>query len=358
MKKLCFFAILFLIAGVFAFSQETLSLDKAISTSVDKIENEIRPRKKIALLNFISSSQGLSSYVIDELMDIFTNHKKLEVTERSRMDAIMRERNYQTSGEVSDAEIKAIGNQLGADYIITGQLDYTGVAYRFRIYAIDIEKGTRVASTTANINKNDKQLRFYIDEDAEASAAIGKSYERQKRAVEFSIGLGGYMQYIFENFSIGYAGENKYYEATYTNLGGYLSLSADFFSYFLLDMSLFIGYSMYSEPEDNYNGQYILERRGNYEDNRITLSLLGKIPLQITPSFYFFPLAGIVGDSGWNISLRAGAGLNYDFNKRLRFDLKILYDFILVGQAWNLDMTTPNYSAHGPGILIGLRYVF
>jgi len=39
-------------------------------------------------------------------MDIFTNYKALEVTERSRMDAILRERNYQTSGEVSDAEIQ------------------------------------------------------------------------------------------------------------------------------------------------------------------------------------------------------------------------------------------------------------
>jgi TolB-like protein len=357
MKKLCLLAILFLIAGVFAFSQEKLSLDKAILTSADKIEREINARKKIALLNFISSSQGLSSYVIDELMDIFTNHKKLEVTERSRMDAILRERNYQTSGEVSDAEIRAIGNQLGADYIITGQLDYSGITYRFRIYAIDIEKGTRIASTTANINNNDKQLKYFLGGEDEDGGMV-QSYERQKKTVEFSIGLGGYAQYIFENFNLSYGGENKYYEATYMNLGGYLSLSADFFSYFLLDMTLFIGYSMYSEPEDNYDGSYILERFGNYKDNRITLSLLGKVPLQITQSLYFFPLAGIVGDSGWNISLRAGAGLNYDFNKRLRFDLKILYDFILVGQAWNLGTDSLNYSAHGPGILIGLRYVF
>jgi len=102
--NLCFF--LFFIAVVFAYSQQALTLDEAIAQAADRIERDIGPNKKIAVLNFISSSEGLSTYVIDELMDIFTNHKALEVTERSRMDAILRERNYQTSGEVSDAEIQ------------------------------------------------------------------------------------------------------------------------------------------------------------------------------------------------------------------------------------------------------------
>jgi TolB-like protein len=205
MKKLCLFAILFLITGVFAFSQETLSLDNAISASVDKIENEIGVGKKIALLNFISQSQGLSSYVIDELMDVFTNHKRLSVTERSRMDAILRERNFQTSGEVSDAEIRAIGNQLGADFIITGQLDFSGIAYRFRVYAIDIEKGTREASTTANIPSSDRQLRYFLAGEVETSEEIVQEpkktvYTGQNKPFEFSFGLGGYMKLWFFDY--------------------------------------------------------------------------------------------------------------------------------------------------------------
>jgi TolB-like protein len=362
MKKLCLLAILFLIAGVFVYSQETLSLDKAILASADRIERELSARKKIALLNFISTSQGLSSYVIDELMDIFTNHKKMEVTERSRMDAILRERNYQTSGEVSDAEIKAIGNQLGADYIITGQLDYTGVAYRFRIYAIDIEKGTRVASTTANINKNDRQLRFYINEDADASGGTGLSFEREKRAFELSIGFGGYAQYLLDK---GRARRQQdyyfsYFEDTFVNFGGYVSLSGDFFSYVLLDVSYYIGPSIYFNNSD-----------ANLMDSRLDISLLGKFPFQVSQSLYLFPFAGVGYDSKLNIKF--GGGLDFDISKHFRFNLKINYDICVFGEprgyirddyeyyndkGFYAYEEVDEYSSHGPSLLLGFRYVF
>jgi TolB-like protein len=154
-------ALLFLNAGL-VYSQQALDFSGAIQSAAIKIEQEIGSGKKVAVLNFISTSQELSTYVIDELMDIFTNNKVVEVAERYRLDAILKERNYQTSGEVSDADIKSIGNQIGAKYIVTGQLNYDGTAYRFRIYAIDIEEGTRVASTSANIKKNDQQLAYFL----------------------------------------------------------------------------------------------------------------------------------------------------------------------------------------------------
>jgi TolB-like protein len=162
MKKISILFIFLMFAGVFAHSQQAATLDEAIAQAAARIEQDTGANKQIAVLNFISSSKDLSDYVINELMDIFTNHRVLAVTERSRLDAVLQERSYQTSGEVSDDEIRTIGNQLGADYIITGQMDYSGVAYRFRVFAIDIERGTRVASTSANIPKNDRQLAYFL----------------------------------------------------------------------------------------------------------------------------------------------------------------------------------------------------
>jgi TolB-like protein len=155
--------VLFLSTGTIVHSQQSIPLSEAVQTAAQRIEQEIGSGKRVAVLNFISSSQELSTYVVDELMDIFTNHKILEVTERYRMDAILRERNHQTSGEVGDDEIKSIGNQVGAKFVVTGQLNYDGMAYRFRIYAIDIEEGTRIASTSVNIRNNDQRLSYFLN---------------------------------------------------------------------------------------------------------------------------------------------------------------------------------------------------
>jgi opacity protein-like surface antigen len=364
MKKLCLVAILFLLAGVFAYSQDTLSLDNAISASVNKIENEIGTGKKIALLNFISQSQGLSSYVIDELMDIFTNHKKLSVTERSRMDAILRERNFQTSGEVSDAEIRAIGNQLGADYIITGQLDYSGLAYRFRVYAIDIEKGTREASTTANIPSNDRQLRYFLGGEVETSEDIEQdakktAYTGQNKPFEFSIGLGGYGKLWFNDYEPIYWGDNT--TETVYDIGLNICLNAEIFSYVLFDVS--------------FN---LLRRSGDgwyNNDSELEFSLFGKYPFHINQSLNLYPLLGIGFDmllsakangydwepsrenlkGGDSLFLKLGGGLDYNFNDHFRFNLKLLYSIFLTSEDSKIY---EKYSLHGPGLFVGIKYVF
>jgi len=66
------------------------------------------------------------------------------------------------SGEVDDREIVKIGNQLGANYVVTGQITFSGEAYRLRVFAIDIEKGQRVASSSLNISSNDRQINHFI----------------------------------------------------------------------------------------------------------------------------------------------------------------------------------------------------
>ena len=64
MKKFSIGFFLFLFAGIFVYSQQALTLDDAIVQAADRIERDIGSNKKIAVLNFISSSQGLSTYVL------------------------------------------------------------------------------------------------------------------------------------------------------------------------------------------------------------------------------------------------------------------------------------------------------
>jgi TolB-like protein len=126
-----------MIIGGMVYSQKNMSLDSAIQTASKRIENELPSDTNVAILNFISSSEELSNYVIDEIMDTFANGKKLNVVERSRIETIQNERGYQFSGEVVDYEIIFIGKQFGAEYVITGSITFSGTSYRFRVYAIN-----------------------------------------------------------------------------------------------------------------------------------------------------------------------------------------------------------------------------
>jgi TolB-like protein len=361
MKKFFIGLFIFFITGVFVYSQQALTLNEAIAQAADRIERDIGSNKKIAVLNFISSSQNLSTYVIDELMDIFTNHRVLEVTERSRMDAILRERNFQTSGEVSDAEIQSIGNQLGASYIITGQLDYSGIAYRFRVYAIDIARGTRVASTSADIGGNDRQLAYFLGGNQGGSS--GPVVNRLNKEFQFSLGGGAFGNFWFYKHVNRYGDKGEYTSGDYGINGG---LSAEFFSYVLFDAAL------------NYKYMYISSHEGyglGMSGPGISFALYGKYPFQINQKTTLYPLVGLGydmtisskdddggserGRDWWkdrdSLYLRIGGGLNYDFSEHLRFNVKLLYNFHLYSEyASNYG----EYSKHGPGLSLGLSYVF
>jgi TolB-like protein len=143
-------------------SPKYLSFDDALETGMQKIESDLPEGSQVAILDFKSANENLSSYIIEEMYDKMVNFGKLVIMERSRTDTIAMEVGYQLSGEVDDNQIIDIGHQLGADYVITGQITFSGEAYRLRVFAIDIEKGRRVASSSLNINRNDRQINHLM----------------------------------------------------------------------------------------------------------------------------------------------------------------------------------------------------
>jgi TolB-like protein len=147
-----------------------LSFDDALETGIEKIQNELPEGTQIAILDFKSDNKNLSSYIIEEMYDKLVNSGKLSIMERSRIDTIRMEVDYQLSGEVDDNQIINIGKQLGADFVVTGEIAFSGEAYRLRIFAIDIEKGRRIASSSLNINPNDRQINYLITTSTASNA--------------------------------------------------------------------------------------------------------------------------------------------------------------------------------------------
>jgi tetratricopeptide (TPR) repeat protein len=85
----------------------------------------------------------------------------IEVADRQNLDYVKKELNFQASGDVSDESAKSIGKFLGADLVITGQLQDIGDAYRYRASAISVEEATRASVTRLNV-RNDSALRRMI----------------------------------------------------------------------------------------------------------------------------------------------------------------------------------------------------
>jgi len=160
MKKTLFFILaLFTCIGLFA---QNVTLDQAVESSAKIIESRLPQGAKVAVLVFTSSAQSFSDYILDEIATAISAGRKIQVIDRQHTDAIRRELNIQMQGDVSDNEVRRVGHQLGAQYVVTGSLVDIGNAYRFRVAAIDVETAVREGSSSLNININDPQVVFLL----------------------------------------------------------------------------------------------------------------------------------------------------------------------------------------------------
>lgn len=177
MKSLWVCAVIFIFTGCSTTDnvREFRNLDMAIEQSCQNIQNDFNERASIAVFNVASSSAGLSEYIIEEVMNNFTNMHKYNVVERSKISAIFQEQNFQFSGNVSDDTIQRLGNMLGAQFVVTGSLDDVGSYYRLRLFVIAIESSERKSSTAVNVLKPNEQIAYLSENSAVASSNFSKN---------------------------------------------------------------------------------------------------------------------------------------------------------------------------------------
>jgi hypothetical protein len=108
----------------------------------------------VALLNFSSSANDLSAYVLKELALALEKSGSSVVLARQDIDRALAQTNLRASGEVSDAVAVQIGKTLGVQFVVTGSLEKTGDNYRFRTRLISVSDGAVQAVTTINVIEN------------------------------------------------------------------------------------------------------------------------------------------------------------------------------------------------------------
>jgi TolB-like protein len=132
------------------------SLDTAIQEASEDIEAKLDQGIKVALLNFSSTSEPFSQYVLDELSANLVNSGKLVIVDRQEIDLIRSETNFQLSGEVSDESAQKIGRMLGAQSIVSGSLANIGDTYRINIKVITVQSAAIAVQYRSDIANDSK----------------------------------------------------------------------------------------------------------------------------------------------------------------------------------------------------------
>jgi len=116
----------------------TPGLDGAINRAGRDLINDLPNNSRIAVINISSNNENMSAMVVDELEFLLVSSRKFTIVDRSTLEAIRKEQNFQMSGDVSDASAVSIGNLLGANIVITGNITRTGTSQRLSIRALNV----------------------------------------------------------------------------------------------------------------------------------------------------------------------------------------------------------------------------
>jgi hypothetical protein len=98
---------------------QTVTLDTAINDAVGQLPGSLDRGSMVAVLSMRTDYPRVVSYLVEEITSAIVKQKLFTVVDRSQLDLIQQEEQFQLSGEVSDESAQAIGKKLGAQVIIT-----------------------------------------------------------------------------------------------------------------------------------------------------------------------------------------------------------------------------------------------
>jgi PBP1b-binding outer membrane lipoprotein LpoB len=123
---------------------QTVAQDRILSSMTritNQLLNSLPGKSVIAILNIASDDAKLSETTIDELELKLVDSRMFTIVDRNRLDQIRAEQNFQLSGDVSDDSAVSIGQVLGANIVLVGNITTAGVSGRITIRALDVKTG-------------------------------------------------------------------------------------------------------------------------------------------------------------------------------------------------------------------------
>ncbi|MDR0708019.1 MAG: CsgG/HfaB family protein [Treponema sp.] len=126
------------------------SVEGALTRAANTTLKNVLGRSKIAIVYITAQDRSTTEYIAGELEFIWVN-AGYTIIDRSQLDRIRREQNFQMSGEVDDETAVSIGKFIGADIIVTGRVDGEGNLRRLRLRALDTQTAQVVGVASERI---------------------------------------------------------------------------------------------------------------------------------------------------------------------------------------------------------------
>jgi TolB-like protein len=158
-------------------NNDPITLNSAITVTAEQLAADLGG-KKVAVVAFVSGSEALSDYIIDELSRILVNSRAVTVVDRRELDLVREELEFNLSGEVSDESAQAVGKMLGAQAVISGTLTELRSSYRFSVKAINVESaalGSAMVPGTIGVYLADRAVQESA-KNTEKSENAGKKF--------------------------------------------------------------------------------------------------------------------------------------------------------------------------------------
>ncbi|MDR1218397.1 MAG: CsgG/HfaB family protein [Treponema sp.] len=112
--------------------------DKAAPSIFAALSKNIPLRSRLAVVGVTAADPTEAAFYVNELTVQFVNAQKYTVVDRTNVDAVLTEQNFQMSGYADDDAVVSVGKFIGATVVITGSIDGTGSQKRLVIKAIDV----------------------------------------------------------------------------------------------------------------------------------------------------------------------------------------------------------------------------
>jgi TolB-like protein len=135
---------------------DTLANDLAAKITGNMAEKEVI---RVAIMQFPDLKNNftdLGAYISEELLTRFSNFKKFEIIERQRLDQVVKEHKFNTSGLVDPNTVVDLGKILGVQAIITGSISDLGDCVKINSRFIVIETGVSRAGKGVEIKKDNR----------------------------------------------------------------------------------------------------------------------------------------------------------------------------------------------------------
>ena len=180
---------------------DAFQIDENIQTSVQNLSKKIKKiyvgdiapaKRKVAVLTFVNENgdvSNLSLFISNTLQTNIFDPKIFSLLERERVDSLLSEYEFNTSGLISSVDTKKIGNLIGADIVVVGTISQKvsekSIPY-FVITAriVDLGTGEILAIDSSNCLANDELIDDYNTLRPGAIKTIAGAYRLSIRNVE------------------------------------------------------------------------------------------------------------------------------------------------------------------------------